>query len=62
MFDWGEERTGCVHRGQLLGHSLVLTVYSLKTPGKQKVLEESETNGKRNSQVTDNVLSNKDIL
>lgn len=40
MFDWGEERTVCVHRGQLLGDSLVLTVCSPETPGEQKVLED----------------------
>lgn len=47
MFDWREERTVCVDRGQLLWYCPVLTVYSLETPGKQKVLEESEMNGKR---------------
>lgn len=62
MFDWREERTVCVDRGQLLRYCPVLTVYSLETPGKQKVLEESEMNGKRESTVTGNVLSNKSVL
>lgn len=49
MFDWGKERTVCVHRGRLVWSCLVLTVYSLETSGKQKVLEESETSVKRDS-------------
>lgn len=62
MFDWGEERTVSLHRGQLVWYCLALTVERPETLGKQKVLEESETNGKRVSTVTDNYLSKKDIL
>lgn len=50
MFDWGEERTVCVHRGQLVWYCLVLTVYSPETPGKQKILEEVRHTEKESAQ------------